>query len=528
MPFSNRSDVRARRGLVTTMVAAAAAALLAGCAAPATFAPKSRAEGVPWVTRKHKAADAKLQRVSHCPALRVDTASVALLDEALAEDDLDEAKALSRTFIDRAAADARESVRLELGRLDDDGWREISRRYYAVDAVPDAPTREAVATDFEEEAAKQAATLQERLADARTTGELRRDLRAVRRHVEPSVKSAGRIARAAPWFLFTVPSLLAIANINSHEWRGPQDAPFATAVRYMPSRSAAAFNDPDYGELLERYAPVIVQEAAAEATYPPAVDQLGRVTASGAEDIAIDVAAPTVYAYAREIRVRRRPHVQLVYTHWYPEHPALKKNDPEHGKPEGVTLRITLDAKQRPALMETVYNCGCYHRLYPSEALEAESKTQYGAPEKGKALAIERNVAMKIDMIVPKVVVTPAHGAAARPVIRCRAGWHGIVDVAFAEGEHANEVARQVEYALRPYDELERLPLPNGGGVTSMFYDNGLVKKAQRPEGVFFTPAGLLSAGQPRQRGTQLIHWDHYDFDDPHLFERTLRLPASF
>jgi hypothetical protein len=61
-----------------------------------------------------------------------------------------------------------------------------------------------------------------------------------------------------------------------------------------------------------------------------------------------------------------------------------------------------------------------------------------------------------------------------------------------------------------------------------MFYDNGLAKKAQRPEGVFFTPAGLLSAGQPRQRGTQLIHWDHYDFDDPHLFERTLRLPSSF
>ena len=68
--------------------------------------------------------------------------------------------------------------------------------------------------------------------------------------------------------------------------------------------------------------------------------------------------------------------MQLVYTHWYPEHPALKKNDAEHGKPEGVTLRLTLDADHRPALMETVYNCGCYHRLYPSECLEAEARAE--------------------------------------------------------------------------------------------------------------------------------------------------------
>jgi hypothetical protein len=331
-----------------------------------------------------------------------------------------------------------------------------------------------------------------------------------------------------------------IARINDREWRGPQDAPFESAVRYSPAAHAGEFEQARHGELLARYAPVIVQEVAANASYPPSDDHFGRVAARERDDFAIDVSAPTVYAYAREIRIRNRPHVQLVYTHWYPEHPALKKNDPEHGKLEGVTLRITLDAERRPAVMETVYNCGCYHRLYPCDKLEADAKAQFGTPEKGKALAIERNVSMKIDMIVPKAVAVP--DANARPVIRCRAGWHGIVDVAFAEGAHATEVARQVNYALRPYDELERLPLPDGrgdggddgvgvgvvGGFTSMFYDNGLVKKAQRPEGVFFTPAGLLSAGQPRQRGTQLIHWDHYDFDDPHLFERTLRLPSSF
>ena len=33
----------------------------------------------------------------------------------------------------------------------------------------------------------------------------------------------------------------------------------------------------------------------------------------------------------------------------------------------------------------------------------------------------------------------------------------------------------------------------------------------------------MLSAGQPRQRGTQLILWDQWDFDDPQLLARGLR-----
>jgi hypothetical protein len=74
---------------------------------------------------------------------------------------------------------------------------------------------------------------------------------------------------------------------------------------------------------------------------------------------------------------------------------------------------------------------------------------------------------------------------------------------------------------------LEHLRTPNGKTV-SMFLDNGLVRGAERLEGAIFTPLGMLSAGQPRQRGTQLINWDQFDFDDPRLLERTLRLPAAF
>jgi len=150
---------------------------------------------------------------------------------------------------------------------------------------------------------------------------------------------------------------------------------------------------------------------------------------------------------------------------------------------------------------------------------------EHGDPESGKQFALERDVRGRIDLVIPKILDDPA--AADRPVVRSAEGHHAILDVDFAENDHEREVVRSVEYTLRPYDELERLPLADGS-FTSMFHDNGLVKGAQRLEGVFFTPIGILSAGQPRQRGTQLIHWDQYDLDDPRLFERGLRLPASF
>jgi hypothetical protein len=83
-----------------------------------------------------------------------------------------------------------------------------------------------------------------------------------------------------------------------------------------------------------------------------------------------------------------------------------------------------------------------------------------------------------------------------------------------------------VPYDLRNYSELELAPFEDGWG--SVFNAKGLVKGAFRMEGVLLTPLGLLHAGQPRQRGTQLIHFDQADFDDPRLFETYLRLPQAF
>jgi hypothetical protein len=146
----------------------------------------------------------------------------------------------------------------------------------------------------------------------------------------------------------------------------------------------------------------------------------------------------------------------------------------------------------------------------------------------GKLHSIEQDVGGKYDLIVPKLLKPEASVANSRLLVRCRAGTHAVVDVDYGDRRAAMEpVVAQHEYALRPYADLEQLRAP-GGKVMSMFLDNGLVRGAERVEGALFTPLGMLSAGQPRQRGTQLIHWDQYDFDDPRLLEHTMRLPTSF
>jgi hypothetical protein len=84
-------------------------------------------------------------------------------------------------------------------------------------------------------------------------------------------------------------------------------------------------------------------------------------------------------------------------------------------------------------------------------------------------------------------------------------------------------IAEDRSYRIQDYNTLDRLPLREG--IASMFGPDGLVHYAGRPEGFLLVPSGILSAGQPRKRGTQRIRWDDYLHDDPHLLEDTLRIP---
>src|SRR5690606_38529157 len=106
-----------------------------------------------------------------------------------------------------------------------------------------------------------------------------------------------------------------------------------------------------------------------------------------------------------------------------------------------------------------------------------------------KVLSIERDVAGKYDLIVPKVLRLDGLKDA-RALIRIRAGTHSVVDVDVTDAHHRDEpVVEHRSYALLPYDELERLQTPQGK-IMSMFEPNGLVRGAERLEGDLFRPLG--------------------------------------
>jgi hypothetical protein len=510
--------------------------VLSGCS---TKPPARFNEGVSWVAAQHKVSDAKSQRVAGRPCLRMDVALLDRLDAVLKEDDdLTKAKADALALLDDAHGLALQAANNELKRLDEQGWRQLTKEYFGSSAEPTDSVKQQLAEEFRRQTDTQVWFIKHDVESSTDLKSLRAVLEPIQKNTAKSVKTEGGVARAGAMAVFALPAQAAQNSIHAKEESCQPDGKFDGRALYAPTAFAAetpagfAPNDPELRnwEFLARFAPVFVQEAKSDINYPPSEDQLGSPTIEDdAGTVAVDVSQPAVYGYSRQVLLNGRPHMQLIYAIWYPSHPKLKEPvDPEAGHIDGATVRITLDSNRQPAVVETVNNCGCHHRVYVTQALEQAAADEYPAKVEGKLHSIEQDVSGKYDLIVGKLLNPQAGVAEGRVLVRCRAGTHAVVDVNYADrGAGAEPVVARHEYALRPYAELEQLPTP-GGKVMSMFLDNGLVRGAERLEGAIFTPLGMLSAGQPRQRGTQLIQWDQYDFDDPRLLEKTLRLPRDF
>jgi hypothetical protein len=491
------------------LVVIAAVLGIAGCQAW----PESYPAGVDRVVVREKVRDARAQRIEGRPGLRVDSAAASYLDAAIAAEDLDTARRHALAFVRQAGDLTQRTAANEIMRLDEDAVMRVQRRYF-----PDQPglTREALIDAYAAQSQTSAAEVKRQVEEAASLDELRRTLADVREGIEDPVKYRGKSGRILTWLPFYLPSKMAAEQVQKN---GPGCPVFLggfdQADVYQPADES--------GSALARHAPVFVVERGADVNYDPRVDRIGEVSAEDSDHIVVSTDRPAVYAYARRVLVSGQEHEQLVYTAWFPEHPEISEHDPMAGHIDGITVRLTLDHQSRPAIIETIANCGCFHGLYPARRLEEAAAAEFGPPAGDASYALEREAGRQLNAHIPALL--DVDGADSGPTVYVAAGWHSIVHVTFAGDE--SDDASTVRYTLRPYTDLELLPTP-GGGYTSMFYDNGLVRHAQRPEGVFFTPLGMLSAGQPRQRETQLIYWDQYDFDDPDLLSRLLNLPSSF
>ena len=242
--------------------------------------------------------------------------------------------------------------------------------------------------------------------------------------------------------------------------------------------------------LVRRFAPVIVQDNAA--TY----DRIGQVKWQEPETLHIDSQKPTAYYYLSNAYLKGKPIWQINYVFWYSG--RLGENTPwfERGLIDGITLRVSLDQKGSPFMIDLMNSCGCSHQFFPRKDRVAE--------------LLDRS--MMFDALVPAWL---PDNFPEKPVqIRVNSGWHQVQHIG-VEADHAEKKL----YELRPYEDLESLPL-GSDQFRSMFDEKGIAFGSDRVEPYFFFPMGIHDVGAMRQRGHHpiaLIGRSH--FDEPDLFD---------
>ncbi|GMV98507.1 MAG: CHAD domain-containing protein [Phycisphaerae bacterium] len=489
---------------------------LAGCA------PGHFGDAVNYYADQHGVGDAAARRTRGCWYLRFNELMLSDLDEAIRrgqEGDEAELRRQGLQAIRAAHGLAVQSASGEIERLPEPGRRALAERCRC------EPTAEALKAAYARQAQE---AFQAELArlEAQPPGRLLADLKALRARVEPAPDDKGRAGRQLLFAWGALPARLGVEMVESDlERKRAQRAGKVYEQAAVWRLRGRATQD----ELLVRYAPTIVIEWPARRDYPADFDRFGEIYLTGDPQriqVNVNTSRPMVYAYRGEAKIRERRYPQLVYVWWYPFHPEMTRNDPASGRIDGDTLRVTLDGHGRPAVFEVIQSCGCGHLVFVSQQIEDQARREFGAPEPGKSLCVEHDVSGKRDLIVMGAVSVPE--GEAHPVVYVLAGYHEVSAIDLESADRRLDL-REVEsgaYDLTDYDVLERLPL--GSGVASMFGPDGLVHNAARTEGYLLAPTGILSAGQPRKRGTQKIRWDEFSFDDPRLLEKTLRFPSSF
>jgi hypothetical protein len=287
-------------------------------------------------------------------------------------------------------------------------------------------------------------------------------------------------------------------------------------------------------ELVAYFAPVFIQQRVDTRNqsypYPPEYDQIGQaqVRREGKDLRSVVAGPPTVYAIYERVKIDGRDRVQLTYTVWYPAHPRMKAIDLESANIDSCVLRVTLDGQNSPAFYETIAACGCFHKVFVAKWVEGAAAKQYGPPEKGKKLAIERSTKDDVDWDVVGTVDDPRDHPR-RPVVFLKAGDHKVIGMGSMARLKVRPGADTRTFALADYAELYSVPV-TGTNEKAAFFDldhGGKVRGAERKERFIFSVIGVDAAGQPRANDQIKLHFDQSTWGDPTIYAKYLRLPAG-
>ena len=233
-------------------------------------------------------------------------------------------------------------------------------------------------------------------------------------------------------------------------------------------------------------------------------DRIGRPYWTKTGTLSVDTVQPVTYTLLSFTRFKGRILTQLNYIIWFPERPKQHVFDLFGGLLDGLIYRVTLEVDGTPLLYETVHNCGCYYKAYPTARLTAVEKSPYAEP--------------------PLVLTAPVmNHSESIMTIAMTTGNHYVNHLYPVKRRQFNPAFKEI-YPLLEYGKLRSLEMSNGGR-RSMFAQNGVAKGSERLERLILWPTGVYSPGAMRQWGRHAVAFaGKRHFDDPFYMDNMFRL----
>ncbi len=255
---------------------------------------------------------------------------------------------------------------------------------------------------------------------------------------------------------------------------------------------------PDRQLLFATFAPVWEVDVAGEA------DRIGMPYWDRTPEVS--TGEPVVFTHVSHGRLGGEILLQLNYIIWFPARPRTGALDLLGGQLDGIIWRVTLAADGQPLLYDSVHNCGCYHRFFPTPRLRP----------------VRRQVGFEEPILVPQSLPPDR----SRNVLRIASTSHSVQRIYSAISD-APAASGQVSYRFRDYDLLRALPVSDG--YRSLFGPDGIVPHTERRERCLLWPTGVESPGAMRQWGRHAVAFvGKRHFDEPNLIERYFEVvPAT-
>lgn len=227
-------------------------------------------------------------------------------------------------------------------------------------------------------------------------------------------------------------------------------------------------------------------------------DRIGTPIWTGQGELDVDTHRPLTYTLVSFTHFGKQILTQLNYIIWFPSRPKQSDWDLYGGSLDGLNYRVTLDSDGAPLLYETVHNCGCYYKAYPTKRLQVRAKIDYAEPP---LILRSPDIDPSIEFIT----------------IAMESRTHFV--------QHLYPLSRELPpeaavYSLADYGQLRSLPY-SSTDRRSMFDQYSLAPGSERLERFILWPTGVVSPGGMRQWGRHAVAFvGRRHLDDPRYMDR--------